>query len=228
LIWHSIVPIHYTDPADDVPPGVDFLDAEHVQAWVLACEVDKPWRDPMRKRFVDLVGTLPPGAKVLELGSGPGYLARSVLESCPNLESYTLLDFSEHMLELSREHLSKFKAVRFVKADFKIADWCQELAPPYTAVLAMQAVHETRHKRHVPSLYKQVWDMLGPDGLFAVCDGMQRDTTVLWQVSLCMTVDEQLDALASAGFTETRVEEHPGAMIFVTALAPKPQGGPTK
>ena len=80
----------------------------------------------------------------------------------------------------------------------------------------MQAVHEIRHKRHVPGLYGQIRDLLAPDGLLAVCDGTPRDTTVLWQVSLCMTVDEQLDAFASAGFTEMRLEEEIGAMIFVT------------
>lgn len=213
------MPIRYTDPQLDVPPGVDFLDAEQVRAWVSACEVDKPWRNPMRRRFADLVGTLPPGARVLELGSGPGYLAESVLESRPNLESYTLLDFSEHMLKLSRERLTRFDAVRFVRADFKTADWYRELSPPYTAVLAMQAVHEIRHKRHVPGLYGQIRDLLEPHGLLAVCDGTPRDMTVLWQASLCMTVDEQLDAFASAGFTEMRLEEENGTMIFVTARA---------
>ena len=100
------MPIHYTDPRIDVPPGVNFLDAGQASAWVAACEVDKPWRDPMRRRFADVVGALPNGARVLELGAGPGYLAESVLESCPHLGSYTLLDFSDHMLKLSRARLA--------------------------------------------------------------------------------------------------------------------------
>jgi SAM-dependent methyltransferase len=221
------MPIHYTDPHIDVPPGVDFLDAEQTNAWVAACEVGKPWRHPMRLRFADLVGALTSGARVLELGAGPGYLAESVFERAPQLESYTLLDFSEHMLELSRKRLAKFAAARFVKANFRNADWFHELTPPYTAVLAMQAVHEIRHKRHVPGLYRQIRDLLEPDGLLAVCDGTPRDPTVLWQVSLCMTVDEQLDAFASAGFIEIRLEEEIGAMIFVTGRASTLSGGPT-
>ena len=35
-----------------------------------------------------------PGARVLELGSGPGFLAERVLERCPQLGTYTLVDFS--------------------------------------------------------------------------------------------------------------------------------------
>jgi SAM-dependent methyltransferase len=213
------MPIHYTDPRIDVPSGVDFLDAEQARAWVSACEVDKPWRDPMRRRFADLVNALPPGARVLELGSGPGYLAEFVLERCPNLENYTLLDFSEHMLALSQERLTRFEAARFVKADFKTQDWHRELAPPYAAVLAMQAVHEIRHKRHVPALYGQIRDLLEADGLLAVCDGTPRDTTILWQVSLCMTVDEQLDVFVSAGYSEIRLEKEIGSMILVTGRA---------
>jgi hypothetical protein len=85
----------------------------------------------------------------------------------------------------------------------------------------MQAVHEIRHKRHVPGLYRQIRDLLEPDGLLAVCDGTPRDTTALWQVSLCMTVDEQLDAFASAGFAEIKVVETIGAMILATGRAPR-------
>jgi SAM-dependent methyltransferase len=130
--------IDYTDPNADVPPGVDFLDAEHVREWVAACEVDKPWRVPMRIRFAELVAGLPPGSRVLELGSGPGLLAEGILERCANLASYTLLDFSDHMLGLSRDRLERFSVTQFIKANFRAADWTEALSPPYTAVIAMR------------------------------------------------------------------------------------------
>ena len=150
------MPIHYTDPNADVPPGVDFLDAEQAHAWVASCELDKPWRLPMRSRFVELIATLPPNARVLELGSGPGLLAECILEHCTNVASYTLLDFSEHMLRLSRDRVGRFPQAQFINANFKSPDWAQALEPPYSAVVAMQAAHEIRHKRHVPGLYRQL------------------------------------------------------------------------
>lgn len=211
--------IHYTDPQLDVPPGVNFLDAEQARVWVEACELDKPWREPMRRLFAEIVSALPSGAKVLELGSGPGYLAEYVLEHCPHVESYTLLDFSEHMLELSQERLSRFNAARFVKADFKTQNWYQELKPPYNSILAMQSIHEIRHKRHAPDFYTVIRRLLGTDGLLAVCDSTPRDTSVLWQTSLCMNVDEQLEAFAAAGFSEIRLEQEIGSMILVTGRA---------
>jgi hypothetical protein len=52
-----------------------------------------------------------------------------------------------------------------------------------------------------------------------ICDGTARDTNVLWQVSLFMTIDEQLDAFASAGFAEVKLEEEIEAMILGTGRA---------
>ena len=98
-----LMPMHYTDPRIDVPPGVDFLDAEQVRAWVSACEVDKPWRDPMRRRFADLVGALPSGARVLELGSGPGYLAESVLHDLRDRSTLTKGGFERTAVRANEE-----------------------------------------------------------------------------------------------------------------------------
>jgi cyclopropane fatty-acyl-phospholipid synthase-like methyltransferase len=212
--------ISYTDPNADVPPGVDFRNASEVDAWVAACEVDKPWRVPMRRRFATLVSTLPDGTRVLEIGSGPGLLAESILEACPNVVSYALLDWSERMLELSRERTRRFPAACFIQSDFRQLDWRRHLKPPYDVVVAMQAVHEIRHKRHVPAFYRQLRDLIRPEGIVAVCDGIPRDTSVLWQVNLLMTSDEQLEALAFAGFEHITLEDRIGASVFVTGRAP--------
>jgi trans-aconitate methyltransferase len=209
------VPIQYTDPDADVPPGVDFLDAEQVHAWVRACELDKPWRLPMRSRFAELVATLPPRSRVLELGSGPGLLAECILDRCPNLASYTLLDYSDHMLSLSRERLQRFPMAQFVNANFKTPEWTAALSPPYTAVIAMQAVHEIRHKRHVPGLYQRLRQVLSPGGMVAVCDGTPEEGSALWRRSLCLTLEEQIDALAAAGFTDVVHDNAIGSMVLV-------------
>ena len=84
----------------------------------------------MRSRFAELVATLPPGTRLLELGSGPGLLAECILDRCPNVASYTLLDFSEHMLRLSRDRLERFPAAQFVTANFTAPNWTDALAPP--------------------------------------------------------------------------------------------------
>jgi ubiquinone/menaquinone biosynthesis C-methylase UbiE len=169
----------------------------------------------MRNRFAELVALLPPGSRLLELGSGPGLLAECVLERCANVASYTLLDFSHPMLNLSRERLKRFPVAQFVNANFKVPDWTEALNPPYTAVIAMQSVHEIRHKRHIPGLYRQLRQVLAPGGMVAVCDGTPEDTDVLWRRSLFLTLDEQIEALASTGFADVALDRAVGNIVLV-------------
>jgi SAM-dependent methyltransferase len=160
-----------------------------------------------------LIAELPSSARILELGSGPGLLAETILERCSNVESYTLLDFSQHMLELSQQRLFRFPMCRFVEANFRRRDWHTLVSGEFTSIVAMQSVHEIRHRRHVPGLYREVAGLLAQSGLFAVCDGIPRDPSVLWQVNLCMTAGEQLEAFAGAGLPDARVE-----MVFEKLL----------
>jgi ubiquinone/menaquinone biosynthesis C-methylase UbiE len=209
----------YVDPEADVPTGVDFLNEEHVQKWVAASEVDKPWRIPMRTRFAELLGELPVGSTVLELGSGPGYLAECVLERCPQISAYTLFDFSEWMLALGRERLARFPRARFMNGSFKVAGWTTQLAPPYSAVIAMQSVHEIRHKRHVPGLYRDVHGLLAPGGRLLVCEGQPKDRSPR-MTSLHMTADEQLAALSGAGFEKVTLDLMIGSALLVMGKVP--------
>ncbi len=84
----------------------------------------------------------------------------------------------------------------------------------------MQAVHEIRHKRHVPRLYAEVRELLAPGGLLAVCDGMPRDPRSLVQQSLYLTAKEQVAALTQAGFVNTRIIAEQVPVAFVTGWAP--------
>src|SRR5215470_10829197 len=101
---------------EDVPYGNDWDSTGEVAAWAEEADRIRPWRAQIRDHIARHVATLPPGARVLELGSGPGFLAHRVLQRCPNLGGYTLLDFSGPMLALSRERLAMFPAASFVLA----------------------------------------------------------------------------------------------------------------
>ena len=92
----------------DVPYGNDWDSAAEAAAYGESADQARPWRSEIRDHIAARVATLAPGARVLELGSGPGLLAHRVLQRCPNLETYALMDFSEPMLALSRERLAAF------------------------------------------------------------------------------------------------------------------------
>ncbi len=199
---------------NDVPYGNDWDSAAEVVAWAEEADRIRPWRTGIRDHIADRVAKWPPAARVLELGSGPGFLAERVLRRCPDLEVYTLLDFSEPMLALSRERLEAHPAAAFVHESFKSEAWMRSVEGRIDCVLSMQAVHELRHKRHACRLYEQVHGRLADPGLLLVCDHLPFDDTDT-STALYMTETEQREALAEAGFPEVRVSlAKNGLMVY--------------
>ena len=191
--------------SDDVPYGNDWDSAAEAADWTGKSDLIRPWRTQIRDHFANYVVTLPTGARVLELGSGPGLLAHRVLRRCAQLGRYTLLDFSEPMLALSRERLRECPAASFVLASFKSDDWPRLVEGPFDCVLSMQAIHELRHKRHALRLYEQVHSVLGVPGRVMICDHTPLDESAR-SAALYMTEREHRDVLAEAGFSNVRVE----------------------
>lgn len=190
---------------EDVPYGNDWNSAEEVTAWATEADRVRPWRAQIRDHIANRVARLPSGARVLELGSGPGVLAHHVLQNCPNVATYTLLDFSEPMLALARNRLGMFPAASFVLASFKSVDWPRRVQGPFDCVLSMQAVHELRHKRHARRLYEQAYSVLAAPGAIMICDHTPFDESPR-STALYMTEQEQQDTLTRAGFANVRIE----------------------
>lgn len=189
----------------DVPYGNDWDSVAEAEAYGDAADQARPWRSEIRDHIAARVAALRPGARVLELGAGPGLLAHRVLQQCPDLETYTLMDFSEPMLALSRERLATFPAASFVLASFKSEDWTRRVGGPFDCVVSMQAVHELRHKRHARRLYEQIYQLLVVPGIILICDHTPFDDSPK-STALYMTEQEQQQALADAGFTNVHVE----------------------
>jgi ubiquinone/menaquinone biosynthesis C-methylase UbiE len=183
----------------DVPYGDDWQSASEVAAWVEAADRKRPWRARIRERIAGRVAALRPGARVLELGAGPGLLAECVLQHCPSLANYTLLDFSPHMISISRERLARFASADFVLASFKAPDWIERVRGPFDCVMSMQAVHELRNKRHASKLYRQIYQVTAESGWLLICDHLPFDDSPK-SIALYMTEEEQLRAFSSAGF----------------------------
>lgn len=192
---------------DDVPSPIDLQDPDHAAEWAATALDKRPWRPEFFARFAEELRRQDHHRplRVLELGSGPGFLAEHLLAHVPALH-LDLLDFSAAMHELARSRLMpQWQAhLRFVQASFRSPDWMSSLQPGYDFVVTNQAVHELRHKRHAATLHAQVRGLLAPDASYLVCDhfcgegGMRNE-------QLYMSVDEQRQALQLAGFP--RVDE---------------------
>lgn len=189
-------------PIEDVPSPIDLRDASDAVEWANSAMEKRPWRADFFKKFAEIVAERRDG-DVLELASGPGFLAEQLIRSAPS-HAYTLLDFSDAMHGLARSRLAGLSpSVRYVTTDFKHSNWTAGLGP-FDFVVTMQAVHELRHKAHAATLHSQVRTLLKAGGKYLVCDhyvgadGMAND-------QLYMTIAEQRSALEVAGFRVTEV-----------------------
>jgi ubiquinone/menaquinone biosynthesis C-methylase UbiE len=181
--------------------------------WEHTAMEKRPSRSEFFSTFAnELMQREPPVFQVLELGSGPGFLASHLLSASPHLRM-VLLDFSAAMHELARQRLGPMVSrVEFVDANFKDPVWSEGLMN-FDAVVTNQAVHELRHKRYAGELHKQVKTVLRPGGSYLVCDhfygpgGMSNER-------LYMTVDEQRVAIESAGYASVRRVLLKGGMVL--------------
>lgn len=183
----------------DVPSPIDFQNPVDAREWERTAQT-RPGRLEIFRAFAnELIGIKGSQLDILELGSGPGFLASYLLAEVPRIRM-TLLDFSAAMHDLARRRLGKTaERVRFVERSFKESDWAQGLGM-FDAVITNQAVHELRHKRYAVDLHSTVKGLLKPGGAYLVSDhffgkgGLENE-------QLYMTIIEQQQSLASAGFS---------------------------
>jgi len=211
------------DLHEDVPSPIDLRDPSDANAWVAAADRTRPWRAQIRTAIAELLRAVSPAPRrVLELGAGPGLLAEAILEGRA-LDNYTLFDFSPPMLDMSRARLANHPSAEFICGDFKLADWTASLTAPFDAVVAMQAVHEIRHKRHVPGLYSQIRAALQPGGLLVVCDHLPPVAGSRF-ADLHSTEAEQHAAFTNAGFVDVKTHLNLNGLYVCTGMRPHDAG----
>ena len=113
----------------------------------------------MARRFV------PQPGRVLDLGCGDGFLARAVLSEFPTAHAL-LIDHSEPMLRRAHEAMSPFSG----RSEIRHGDLSEPLpaqvgGDPFDLIVSGYAIHHlpTARKR---SLYREVFELLRPGGLF--------------------------------------------------------------
>lgn len=192
----------------DVPSPIDLRLVADAREWEANALLKRPSRPRIFRAFssaLSSAGFLGPKQRIriLELGSGPGYLAHQLMTDFADAD-YVAFDFSEAMHQLARERLAGFaKRIQYVTRSFREAGWADALGA-FDAVVTHQAVHELRHKQHHVELHRAVRSILSPDGVYLVCDhffgpGGQSNN------QLYMSIDEQRESFYQAGFS--RVQE---------------------
>lgn len=214
----------------DVPSPIDLRLMEDARSWAELALSRRPVRTGFFAAFAAAIAEagVPADARVLELGSGPGFLGAHLLETLPAVR-YVALDFSPAMHELARERLAAHHArIEFVERSFKEPAWADGLGR-FDVVVTHQAIHELRHKRHAEPLHRQVHAALEPGGIYLACDHFVGEGAMT-NDQLYMTVGEQQRALERAGFARVDRLLVKGGLVLHRARplpAPDPMSAPT-
>jgi SAM-dependent methyltransferase len=197
----------------DIPSPIDLRSMHDARAWADSALLKRPWRKDFFARFETSISNAPLRvARILELGSGPGFLAERLLPAFPSVE-YVALDFSPAMHQLAAERLQPWlPRIEFVERSFREPNWTQDLGN-FDCVVTNQAVHELRHKRHAAVLHRQVREVLAPGALYLVCDHFSGEGGMM-DDSLYMSVDEQREALEAAGFGSVELLLQQGGLVL--------------
>ncbi|MDX8276065.1 class I SAM-dependent methyltransferase [Acinetobacter pittii] len=108
----------------EVASPIDLRKAADALEWAEEVNMKRPWRYEFFSMYVAEIKSLNiKKPKILEIGAGPGYLAKILLENIESAE-YTALDFSEAMHELSRTNLGLLSnKANYLTANFKDNGW---------------------------------------------------------------------------------------------------------
>ena len=209
------------DAAGDLPIRVDFRDPATARTWIEETRLKRPYRPRFFAAFCAALASRQ-RLRILELGSGPGQLAREILASC-DVDTYVALDFSPAMHAIAAEYLGELTSrVTFVTRDFREPAWPADLGP-FDVVVTLQAAHETRHKRHLVPLLERARSVLAPAGLLLYADHYLTAETKL--PALAPARADQPLALARAGFVDLRLLHEEGNMALWSGTRPIPPRG---
>ena len=211
----------------DVLSPIDLRNHQDALDWANEANKKRPWRYEFFDYYVNFIQDLeqqPNHIKnnlpmqVLEIGSGPGFLAKHLLSHCPNIY-YSAVDFSQAMHELSKSKLlpSELDRTSYVVADFKTSQWRDELAQ-YDVVIIHQALHELRHKHHATQFHIEVKDLFKPNASYLVCDHIFAPDA-MQNNELYMSKYEHFECLKQADYKHVDlVKERQGLCLFLIKI----------
>ncbi|MCG6901442.1 MAG: class I SAM-dependent methyltransferase [Rhodobacter sp.] len=178
----------------------EFHDAAFVRGWASRF-VPTPPRLQLFDMILDQIESLGlPQAHVVELGTGPGYMARHILQRNPTI-SYEALDFSEVFFDVARETLGALSGrVTFTSADLMDPSWPDRLTSRPDAIVSTWALHDLGGQRPVADVYARAYSVLAKGGILVNGDFIKPDGT-LWDYEPGrFEISRHLEFLRAAGF----------------------------
>ena len=186
----------------------EFHDAAFVRGWA-----DRFVPTAPRLRLFDLIlqqirQPNVPNAHVVELGIGPGYMARYILQRDQTI-SYEGVDFSEAFFEVARETIGDLMhRVTLTKADITDQTWPKRLSRAPVAIISTWALHDLGGQQAVADVYARCREVLPRGGVLVNGDFIKPYGTK-WEFEPGrFEIDRHLELLRQAGFAEAKSLAH--------------------
>ncbi len=164
---------------------------------------------PERLRLFELITSqlkeaIPNDGCIVELGIGPGYLAKYLLERMPRA-SYCGIDFSLPMLEIAQERLQRFSSrVSYMQADLVEEAWEKKVSEPAHAIVSTWALHDLGSPKNINTVYKRSYGALVKSGILINGDFIKPTGTLHEFEGGRFYVAKHLELLANAGFSNAK------------------------
>ena len=205
----------------------EFHDADFVRGWANRFVPTKE-----RLELFDLIlnqvsrPTLP-NTHVVELGIGPGYMARHVLER-NRVVSYEGVDFSSAFFAIARETIGDLMhRVTLTSADLMDQNWPKKLSRTPGAIISTWALHDLGSQQAVSDVYARCYETLPKGGVLVNGDFIKPEGTT-WEFEAGrFELDRHFELLRSAGFSdpvslahlEANIEDPKGSENYACIVA---------
>jgi SAM-dependent methyltransferase len=186
----------------------EFHDAAFVRGWA-----DRFVPTPPRLQLFDLIlqqirQPNVPNSHVVELGIGPGYMARHLLERNPTI-TYEGLDFSEVFFDVARETIGDLMhRVALTKADLLDQSWPERLSKPPGAIISTWALHDLGSQQAIADVYARCYETLPQGGVLVNGDFIKPDGTKWEYEPGRFEIERHFELLRKAGFSDPKSLAH--------------------
>lgn len=179
-----------------------FHDAAFVREWANRFVPTEP-RLALFDMILDQVLALGiPDPAILELGIGPAYMARHIVERAPPVQ-YEGLDFSDVFFDVARHTLGPLAArVSLTKADLTAPGWPACVRRNPHAIISTWALHDLGSEQAVADVYRRCFSLLPEGGILVNGDFIKPDGIGLPFEGGRFEIARHLELLRDAGFSK--------------------------
>ncbi|MCH8183013.1 MAG: class I SAM-dependent methyltransferase [Proteobacteria bacterium] len=193
-----------------------FHDPEFVRDWALRFAPTPPRLELFGLILAKLAEPGLPVPHIVELGIGPGYMARHILERTEAF-SYEGVDFSDAMFGIARKTIGDLMGrVTLTSADLLDPGWTERLSTQPGAIISTWALHDLGSEQAIANVYAACHGALPDGGVLINGDFIKPDGTAFEYEPGRISVGRHLELLKAAGF------EHPECLALLETNIEEP------